>query len=118
MILAAEEQRHRPVARGAEQAGRGVTRIEARAFGRAAARGEPGNADTPRQRGVQRVVFLNAPDDLPGIVRDDLDPIALVRHRTDEAQIRDAHVLHCAHHGRDVDGVLRLVQHDANGSKK
>jgi len=61
---------------------------------------------------LERVKAAHSREHVLGLVRDALDPVRLVLARAHEAQIAHAEVLHAANHVRDVDEILRLVQHD------
>ena len=52
------------------------------------------------------------------VVRDLFDASDIVFARSDQTQIGNTHVFHGADDCANVDGVLRLVQHDGDGGKQ
>jgi hypothetical protein len=114
IVLAAEQHGHRPVLGVRQQVGCGLARRHGRPLGGPAPAREAGHAHAVRERGFERVVVLDPGDEVARLVRHHLDLIRLVRDRPHEPQGARAHVLHGADRRRDVDGILRLVQDDAN----
>ena len=117
-ILTSEEHRHIAVRRALDQLLGGAPRLRHTAFCGAMPGGERRDADAALERLVDGLAVANLGDDILAVVRDEPDPRCVVRRGSDQGQRREAHVLHCADDGRDVDGILRLVQHDANARER
>ena len=82
------------------------------ALRRAASGREAHDVHTVEQRVFQAIEPGHARQHVLRLVRDALDAIGIVLARAHEAQVAKAEILERAHHVRDVDEVLGLVQND------
>ena len=79
---------------------------------RSSASSEAGDSHAIHERFLERIVTLYSFEDVDSVVRHADQSLKIVGDRTHESESRDSHVLHRACGARDVDGILRLVQHD------
>ena len=115
VILASEHDGHAAMLGVRQQVhGSGPGRVPI-PFGGPATSGKGDHVAAIGERLVDGVEVLNALDHIPGVVRDLLEPILVVRARSNEAQIHRSHVFHRADDGPDVDGILRLIQDHRHG---
>ena len=84
-------------------------------FGSPATSGKGNHIAAIGERLIDGVEVLNTLDHIPGVVRDLLEPVFVIRARSNEAQIHRSHIFHRADNGPDVDGILRLIQDHRHG---
>ena len=112
LVLTPEQQSDRAHLRLREQLRRGLARTLPVAFGAALPRREPDDVHAVGERLVQPLVLRDPRQDVPRLVRDALDPVAVELAGAHEPQVAEAEILERPDDVGNVDEILGLVEDD------